>query len=213
MQQQTATQMRGAQEQQPDAGRSCDGFSPAATLARSCGRCSMSASPLLLPYIWASVTRPARQRTPNRPRPVFPELAFYRKYTEGMLQRYVCMSMEAGRVPSLLGKEMFRGKVTSYEVHTFEDVVIFIHNMERCIARLDDDQQWLIRRIAIQQFTHWEVARMQGLTRRSVVRRYEDALNRLTRILLDVKLLEPMVELQNSCQEGGPRLKTATCSL
>jgi len=32
--------------------------------------------------------------------------------------------MEAGRAPSLLGREMFRGKVTSYRVHSFEDVVI-----------------------------------------------------------------------------------------
>lgn len=41
-------------------------------------------------------------------------MAFYRKYTEAMLQRYVRMSMEAGKVPSLLGQEMFHGNVTSY---------------------------------------------------------------------------------------------------
>ena len=141
-----------------------------------------------------------RQPARNRPRPVLPELAFYRKYTEGMLLRYVSMSMEAGRVPSLIGKEMFRGKVTRYEVHSFEDVVIFIHDMEACIRRLDEEQQWLIRRIAIQQFTQEEAGKMLGVGRRTIIRRYNDAMNRLTGILLEVKLLEPAVDWQVSCQ-------------
>jgi hypothetical protein len=34
------------------------------------------------------------------------------------------MSLEAGRVPSLLGQEMFRAKITHYRVESFEDVVM-----------------------------------------------------------------------------------------
>ena len=37
--------------------------------------------------------------------------------------------MEAGRTPSLLGKEMFRAKVTNVVVRSFEDVVIFVHDV------------------------------------------------------------------------------------
>ena len=48
----------------------------------------------------------------------------YRRYTEAILRRYLRMSLEAGRAPSLLGREMFRGQVTSYRVHSFEDVVM-----------------------------------------------------------------------------------------
>ena len=92
-----------------------------------------------------------------------PELAFYRKYTEGMLRRYVKMSMEAGRVPSLIGREMFRGKVTNYAVNSFEDVVIFVHDVEKCMARLDKEQQLLIRRIALQEYTQGETAALTGL--------------------------------------------------
>jgi predicted DNA-binding protein (UPF0251 family) len=147
-----------------------------------------------------SPRRSLREPVRNRPRPVSPELAFYRKYTEAMLLRYVSMSMEAGRVPSLLGKEMFRGKVTRYEVHSFEDVVIFIHDMEACLRRLDADQQWLIRRIAIQQFTQEEAGKMLGIGRRTIIRRYNDAINRLTGILLEVNLLEPVADWQRSCQ-------------
>ena len=38
-----------------------------------------------------------------RPKAPEPQLAFYRKYTEAMLRRYLTMSMEAGRVPSRAG--------------------------------------------------------------------------------------------------------------
>jgi predicted DNA-binding protein (UPF0251 family) len=174
----------------------------------------LSAAAQLLPWVQASIAPPVSRRLPqpvpepvrNRPRPVFPELAFYRKYTEGILRRYVTMSMEAGRVPSLLGKEMFRGKVTNYQVHGFDDVVIFIHDIETCIRKLDEDQQWLIRRIALQQYTQLEAGHMLGLKRQTIIRRYNDAINRLTAILLEVKLLEPFVACesprQKSCQEG-----------
>ena len=80
----------------------------------------MSAA-LVLPFVWA-VAKPL-SRVPDRALPPL-EMAFYRKYTEGLLRRYVRLSMEAGKVPALLGKEMFRGKVTNYRVKSFEDVVI-----------------------------------------------------------------------------------------
>ncbi len=154
----------------------------------------MSAAPFSLPAVWASSPQSSLEPRRNRPRVLRPELAFYRKYTEGMLRRYVSMSLEAGRVPSLLGKEMFRGKVTNYQVHSFDDVVIFIHDMETCIGKLDDHQQLLIRRIALQQFTQEEVAQALGLNRRTVVRQYNETINRLTGILLEVRLLEPFAE-------------------
>lgn len=160
----------------------------------------MSAAPFHLAKVWASISEPVAEPRRNRPRVLRPELAFYRKYTEGMLRRYVSMSLEAGRVPSLLGKEMFRGKVTSYKVHSFDDVVIFIHDMETCIGKLDDHQQLLIRRIALQQFTQEEVAQALGITRRTIIRQYGETMNRLTGILLDVKLLEPFVICQDACQ-------------
>jgi predicted DNA-binding protein (UPF0251 family) len=168
----------------------------------------MSAAAQSLPWIQASIVppvsqtalSPASEPARNRPRPASPELSFYRKYTEGLLRRYVSMSLEAGRVPSLLGKEMFRGKVTNYEVHGFDDVVIFVHDIEACIRKLDEDQQWLIRRIALQQYTQDEAGKMLHLTRRTIIRRYNDAMNRLTGILLEVKLLEPFAQGQSPCR-------------
>ncbi len=147
----------------------------------------MSAALVILPVVWATEAREAVEAA-------VPELAFYRKYTEGMLRRYMRLSMEAGRAPSLLGREMFRGKVTNYRVHGFDDVVIFVHDVDRCMAKLDEEQQHLIRRIALQEYTQGETATILGLSLRTVVRRYAEALDRLTGIFLERRLLEPQKE-------------------
>jgi len=131
-----------------------------------------------------------------------PELAFYRKYTEGLLRRYMRLSMEAGRAPSLLGREMFRGKVTNYRVHGFDDVVIFVHDVETCLAKLDEGQQYLIKRIALQEYTYVETAGMMGLCVKTVTRRYARALDELTEIFLERKLLEPLKACQG-VESGG----------
>ncbi len=124
------------------------------------------------------------------------EVAFYRKYTEAMLRRYLRLSMEAGRVPSLLGREMFRGNVTSYRVSSFEDVVAFCIDVERCLARLNAAEQDLIRRVALQEYTQGEAASLLGMSLRSVVSGYAGAVDRLTGLLIEKRMLEPL----KSCQ-------------
>jgi hypothetical protein len=160
----------------------------------------MSAAAVVLPFVWATeilqATPRPRSGVPQQPLP--PDMAFYRKYTEGMLRRYVRLSMEAGKVPSLLGQEMFRGNVTSCRVDGFDDVVIFVHDIEKCLEKLEEEQQRLISRIALQQYTVGETAKLMGLKPRTVVRRYGQAVDSLTRILLSVKMLEP----QKCCQGG-----------
>jgi hypothetical protein len=157
---------------------------------------AMSAAVAILPLIWACAPALVEENEELPLEPVRAEVAFYRKYTEAMLLRYFSMSMEAGRVPSLLGKEMFQGRVTSYAVHSFEDVVIFVHDVEKCIAKMDNEQQMLIRRIGVQQYSQGEVAGMLGVSLRTVGRRYAGCLDCLTRIFLEVKLLKPRVECQ-----------------
>jgi hypothetical protein len=163
----------------------------------------MSAALVILPVIWATeemyevesayVTEDAEVVE----QPV-PGLAFYRKYTEGLLRRYVRLAMEAGRAPSLLGREMFRGKVTNYKVHGFDDVVIFVHDVERCLETLDDEQQFLIDRIALQEYTYAEAVELLGVPLRTMIRRYANTLDVLTELFLERNLLEPL----KSCQGG-----------
>lgn len=75
------------------------------------------------------------------------DLPLYRQRTLGMLRRYFRLAVETGRLPSVLGREFFRARVTSYRLHTFEDAVIFIHDMEHCLDRLDETSRQVIARM------------------------------------------------------------------
>jgi hypothetical protein len=189
----------------------------------------MSAAATVLPFLWAthtvhpaahSLTQPAfypavvfvPADSGAKPAPssaplvsIPPEIAFYRKYTEGVLRRYLRCSMEAGKVPSMLGKEMFRAKVSSYRMTSFEDIIIFIHDVERCLTRLDEDQQEFIARIALQQYTIDETAELTGIRPKTVVRRYRQALDRLTRIFLSVEILRPLTAVNREDSSYFPQ--------
>ncbi len=189
--------------------------------------CAMSAAlVMILPVVWATEAAPELVQQPElrlveqqqasqqeieqaQARSVVPELAFYRKYTEGLLRRYVRLSLEAGKVPCLMGQEMFRGNVTNYAVSSFEDVIIFVHDVEKCMGRLDEEQQMLIRRIALQEFTQGETAALIGWSIRSVNRRYSEALDRLTKIFLKAKMLHPAT----ACQEAGLYWFPVSCTM
>ncbi|HEV2618521.1 MAG TPA: sigma factor-like helix-turn-helix DNA-binding protein [Acidobacteriaceae bacterium] len=156
----------------------------------------MSAA-MVIPYIWAIGAELPVLFAPSIEQPQ-PQMSFYRRYTEAVLRRYVKMSMEAGKVPSLLGQEMFRGNVTNYRVGNFDDVVIFLHDIDRCLEKLDEDEQQLIARLSLQQYTVGETAEILRMKPRTVIRRYGEALDRLTKVLLTAKMLEAA----NSCQGG-----------
>jgi hypothetical protein len=152
---------------------------------------------LILPTVWAFF-RPPSQPEPSPAeisRPPKRRLYVYRKYTEAILRRYVRMSMGAGRAPSLLGKELFRGKVTHYRVEAFDDVVIFVHDVDRCLEQLDDRQRCLVQRMAMEEYTVDETAADFQLNPRTILRYYGIALDRLTAHFLDVKMLQPLKKL------------------
>ncbi len=156
---------------------------------------------LKLRRIWAVAERAAAAPPEVAPEPEGKpkvELAFYRKYTEAMLRRYLRISIQAGRVPSLLGRELFRGHVTSYKVHSFEDAVIFCFDVEKRLGNLSVMNQQLIKRIGLQEYTQGEAAGMLGLSLRNCIRQYGYALDELTEMFLEAGMLEPL----KSCQGG-----------
>ncbi|MFB3915152.1 MAG: hypothetical protein ACE14M_00360 [Terriglobales bacterium] len=125
---------------------------------------------------------------PN-PRPQRPDISIYRPHTIALLRRFFRLSMEVGRLPSLLGREFFRARVSSYKVQSFEDAVIFVHDVEQCLDQLDPLSKALLARVVLQEYTEEETARLLHCTRRHVVRLYPEALDRLTEIFLRVRLL------------------------
>jgi hypothetical protein len=164
----------------------------------------MSAALLILPVVWAMDSSDEALAAMEQQH-VAPEMAFYRGHTEGLLRRYAKLSMEAGRAPSLLGREMFRGNVTHYKVHGFDDVVIFVHDVEQCLEMLEGDHRELVERIALQEYTHDETAALMRLPKSTTGRWYAEALDQLTESFLERRLLLPM----EMCQER----KTGTSTL
>jgi hypothetical protein len=76
-----------------------------------------------------------------------PDPWLYRDRTVGILRRYYRVSIEAGRLPSLLGRELFRTMATRYRVSTFEDALIFVRDVERRPEQLDDFERKLLLRV------------------------------------------------------------------
>ena len=119
-------------------------------------------------------------------------IPLYRAQTERMLRRYFRLSLDLGRLPSILGGEVFRGVVSSSRMHTFEDFVIFVHDMERCMEKLDPASLETIAALVFLDQSQEEAGKSLGLSRRQVERRYSTALDRLSYRLLTAKLIEPL---------------------
>jgi hypothetical protein len=82
-----------------------------------------------------AVEKPAQVAEWIETRPVRQEVAFYRKYTEKLLRRYMRMSFQVGRVPSVLGVDPDKGRVTSYRMEGFEDSVIFCVDVRNALKK------------------------------------------------------------------------------
>jgi len=109
------------------------------------------------------------------------ELWLYCDRTTGLLRRYRRISIEVGRLPSLLGRELlFRTRVSSYHVTSFEEAVIFVRDVECRLQKLNEFDRKLLTWIIFQEYTHDEAAEMLGCWRRTIGRRFTGALDRLS---------------------------------
>jgi hypothetical protein len=158
----------------------------------------MSAAPVS-PSVFAAAPPGSLTEAVRRP---IETLAYYRKHTEALLRQYMQKSLELGKTPSILGNCIFRGRVSSRRLHNFEDTIIFVCDVEKCLKSLDKFSQDVIARVALQEYSQGETARLTGLSLRSIVRKYAEALDRLTNLFLDYDLLS--LGLPRSCQ-GGKR--------
>ena len=132
------------------------------------------------------------------------DLWLYRERTIALLRRYLRISIEVGRLPSLLGRELFRSKVTSYRMTSFEDGVIFVHDVEHALEQLSEHGQRLIAVIVFQDYTQDEAAEILRCARRTVCREFPEAVDQVSELFLEGGLLNrlPSAPVENSCQEG-----------
>ena len=160
----------------------------------------MSAA-LQLPMIWGAANSPAawneNRRTWEQEQAAakatatepLVSLGFYRKHTEKMLRRYLYASMQVGRAPSILGDPVARGWVSSRPIRTFEDAVIFVLDIEKCLGQIGWLDREMLSRIVLQEYTQAETAMMLGMSVRSISYKFASALDRLTEKVLDAGIL------------------------
>jgi hypothetical protein len=125
----------------------------------------------------------------SQPAELVESFGFYRRHTENMLRRYLYASMQVGRAPSILGDPVGRGWVSSRPVKTFEDAVIFVLDIEKCINALDPFDRKMLTRIVLQEYTQAEAAGILGCSVRTISYKFPVALDRLTEKLLTAGLL------------------------
>ena len=118
-----------------------------------------------------------------------PNLWMYRDRTVRLLRRYMRFSIETGRLPSLVGREFFRAKVSFYRAVTFEDRVIFVRDVEKCLSRLEYWDQQLIARVILQEHSHTQTAYLLHCSRKTVQRRVQEVLDLLGEDFLKSGLL------------------------
>jgi len=116
-------------------------------------------------------------------------LAFYRKHTEKILRRFLYASMQVGRAPSILSDPVGRGWASSRPIRTFEDAIIFVLDVERCLDRLGSLDRQMLSRIVLQEYTQAEAAVLLGMSVRTISSKFPQALDRLTEKLLETGLL------------------------
>ena len=116
-------------------------------------------------------------------------LAFYRKHTESLLRRYLYASMQVGRAPSILSDPVARGWASSRPIRTFEDAVIFVLDIEKCLSRLSSLDREMLGRVVLQEYTQVEAASIIGMGVRTISYKFPLALDRLTEKLLEAGLL------------------------
>jgi DNA-directed RNA polymerase specialized sigma24 family protein len=92
-------------------------------------------------------------------------------------------------VASSLADPIGRGWVSSQPIRTFEDAVIFVHDMERCLRRLNSLDRDILNRVVIQEDTHAEAASLLGMSVRIISYKLPIALDRFTTLLLNAGLL------------------------
>lgn len=189
-----------------------------------------TAQPGLLPQVWATdgnlartvllqqnsaasttAAIPALRGKAPAGRLLSPEAAFYRSYTEGLLRRYGMMQLARARVPAMLGgaSTMFRGRASTYKVRSFDDVIIFVHDVDNCLKLLSAAQCTVLKRVGVQGYSFEEAAVLLSVSSRSVRRHYAAALDALTLIFLDRGLLERDRDVEAACaEENVPARRT-----
>ena len=118
-----------------------------------------------------------------------PETICYRGQTLAIVRHFFEISCQLGRLPSILGREFFRAKVSHQGIPSFKDQALFTHDVERALQKLGDEAMEVITLVGLYDLSHQEAAEMLHRSEGCISQRYAEAVAQLTQIFLDTGLV------------------------
>jgi hypothetical protein len=131
-------------------------------------------------------------RTQAKPKEIFCTRAdglHFRGQTLAIVRHFFEISCQIGRLPSILGREFFRAKVSHHGIPSFEEQAVFVHDVERALARLNPQDLEVVSLVGMYHYSLDEVAGFLGRCRTTVVQRYAGAIDTLAQVFLEAGLL------------------------
>lgn len=132
---------------------------------------------------------------------------FERARTMAMLHRFLRTALSLGRMPSLIGREIFRTKVHMRPAQALEDAVLFVCDVEKCLADLAPLHQRLIAFCILEDRSEWEASRQFQTNQKFISRHLAFALDLLHANFCQKGLLPPMeqptVKKAQGCATAG----------
>jgi hypothetical protein len=136
-----------------------------------------------------------------------PDALFFRAQVLAIVRHFFEISCQIGRLPSILGREFFRARVSHHAIPSFEDQAVFVHDVEQALARLRPQDAEIISLVGLYQYSLDEVAKLLGRSRTAVSEHFADSVDRLAEIFLESGLLRedrPDRRLQHFDPEESP---------
>ena len=158
------------------------------------------------------VEQPARKLARNRPPQQAvafdpePETVCYRGQTLAIVRHFFEMSCQLGRLPSILGREFFRAKVSHHAIPSFEDQALFAHDIQRSLMKLDDAEMDVLTLVGLYDLNLDEAAEILHWSAGYISQRFAEGLAHLTQIFLDSGLLRRDRPDRRQAQMKGRKL-------
>ncbi len=117
------------------------------------------------------------------------EVLFFRAQALAIVRHFFEIASQIGRVPSILGREFFRAKVSHHAIPSFEEQAVFVHDVEAVLGRLNEQDGEMVALVGLFHYSLDDVARMLGRSRSFVAQHFAASIDRLAEMFLDTGLL------------------------
>ncbi len=109
-----------------------------------------------------------------------------------LLRRFFHTSLLLGRMPSVMGGGTFRSRLRGRPSRAFEDAVLFVCDVERCLRSLEPFDQRILALCIFEDRSEWETARLFGRPQAHISRRLGQVLDLLHETFCRLGLLTPL---------------------